>query len=309
MARIRPFCAHTYARTSPDITPLVAPPYDVIDDAERTALLARSPHNVVALELAEGPLDPLVADNRYETAAKRWQAWSQEGVISQDDTPALYLLEQRFEFGASHVRRRALIAEVGLHAFDEGVVLPHERTLPKALGDRFNLIKATGVNFSQVLGLLHDPEHSVVKAFNAVSDTPPTLSATDDAGVESLLWALTDSRRINLITEALADQRIFIADGHHRYTVALAYRDERRSDDDAAGRKPEGPDYDYVMMALVDMDDPELVVLPTHRVAAIEGSFDPAEFYARMAEHFDVRETGPEEPTDVLEVIESPAFL
>ncbi len=309
MARIRPFRAYTYARDSHDITPLVAPPYDVIHEDERASLLSRSEHNVVALELAEGPTDPSSTGNRYETAAHRWREWREDDVVVRDDQSAFYLLEQRFELAGARVKRRALIAEVALHAFEERIVLPHERTLPKALGDRHNLITSTHANFSQIFGLLDDPERVLARTFDQLADSPPSLAATDDAGVESVVWTVTDPARIALIAEGLAAQRIFIADGHHRYTVALAYRDERRAADATAGRAPDDPDYDYVMMALVDMDDPELVVLPTHRVADSAEPFDSATFYADMSRLFEVTEVGPGHPSDALDAIERPAFL
>lgn len=309
MARIRPFRAWTFKRSSADVTDLVAPPYDVISPEQREVLLGRSDRNVVALELPEGPLDPEVTGNRYETGARRWEEWTHDGTLVRDEAPTLYVLEQRYTLGSREIRRRAFIAEVGLHAFDEGVVLPHERTLPKALGDRFKLLEATAANLSQVFGLYPDPERVTDASFERAIAGDPTAFATDDDGVESRLWAVTDPAIIDAVTSALDDKQIFIADGHHRYTVALAYRDQRREADAVIGAEPVDPDYDFVMMALVNMDDPDLVVLPTHRVADAPAEFSAEEFHARLGELFEVSELPPGHPSGALDGIERPAFL
>lgn len=309
MARVRPFVAIRYDRPETDITPLTAPPYDVISAEKRASLLAGDERNVVALELPDGPLDPQAPGNRYQTGAATWRAWLADGTVSADDSPAIYVLEQRFDHAGRAVRRRALIAEVGLEPFEAGVVLPHERTLPKALGDRFELIKATGANFSQVLGLFDDAAGETDGFFDAATEGDPIATATDSDGVESLLWACTDATLVQAVTGLLADKRIFIADGHHRYTTALAYRDLRRQQTAETGAAPVDPAYDFVMMALVNMEDPELVVMPTHRVADAPGDFDAGEFYSALHGNFVVEELPPGHPSAALDDLDVPAFL
>lgn len=283
MALVRPFRAYRFSADATDISELVAPPYDVISPAQREALLARSAHNVVALELPEGPLDPAVPGNRYEAGRETWDAWRESGVLAHDERPAVYVLEQRFEHAGHPVRRRAFIVEVELHPFADGIVLPHERTLPKALGDRFELIKATGANLSQVFGLFDDAQGITDALFAEATSTDPIATATDADGVESLLWRVEDPAFAERVTTVLAEKQIFIADGHHRYTTALAHRDLRREQG-----APVGSPADFVMMALVNMEDPELLVLPTHRVADAPGDFDAEEFTVALAELFDV---------------------
>ncbi len=311
MARVRAFKGYTYARTSADVSHLTAPPYDVISDRERAALLAKSEHNVVALELPEGSLDPAVPGNRYETGRKRWRAWRDSGVLVRERVPAMYLVEQRYELDGREIRRRALVAEVGLHAFEEGVVLPHERTLPKALGDRFNLTRACAANFSQVFGLYSDPAGLTDRHFAAAAEGPRTMIATDADGVVSEVWAITDPEALAAIAAALEHKQIFIADGHHRYTTALAYRDERRAADRASGLDPVDPAYDFVMMALVNMDDPNLVVLPTHRVATAGRAFDANAIRERLAADFDLTEVPSDraEAEKALASTDRPAFV
>lgn len=304
MARVRPFRAYTFARTQSDITELTAPPYDVISPAEREQLLARSPHNVVGLELPEGPLDPMAPGNRYETGAARWDEWRAEGILARDEQPTLYVLEQRYQLGDREIRRKAFIAEVGLEPFDAGIVVPHERTLPKALGDRFNLTRACAANFSQVFGLFPDEERATDALFDAVMAGEPSMVATDDDGVVSTVWTVTEGDLHERLTALLADAPIFIADGHHRYTTALAYRDERQ---EASGG--DAGDAEYVMMALVNMDDPDLVVLPTHRVACAPGRLDPHSFYESLSQYFEIEDLPEGHPSGALDDIDRPAFL
>ncbi|HET6497890.1 MAG TPA: DUF1015 domain-containing protein [Coriobacteriia bacterium] len=312
VARLRPFKAYAYARTSADVSHLVAPPYDVVSDQQRAALLARDARNVVALELPEGSLDPSAPQNRYVTGRLRWRSWRDSGVVVKDRVPALYILEQHFRFGDREHRRRALIGEVELRAFDENVILPHEQTLPKALGDRYNLTRACAANFSQVFGLYSDPAHVADRHIAYAISGRPTMTATGDDGVVSTVWTLADPAAIAEIADSLSDTQVFIADGHHRYTTALAYRDERRR---AAGRQPGSehtpdPPYDFVMMALVNMDDPGLVVLPTHRIASVAPSFDAQALVGALAETFDLRDVPPHAPVDeALATLETPGFV
>ena len=284
MARILPFRAVRYALPNgSDLSDLVAPPYDVVSPAEREILLARDPANVVALELPEGGVDPSVPGNRYETGARRWREWIDTGVLAFDREPALYVVEQRFTVSGREVSRRGFVAAVGLEPFSAGVVLPHERTLPKALDDRLRLTRATAANLSQVFGLFSDPAHATDSLVAAAMAGPPLARAELD-GVHSTLWALPDPAAHAQLAAFLADRPVYIADGHHRYTTALAYRDEQRAD---ARSEPDAA-YDTVMMALVNMDDPGLVVLPTHRVADAASGFDPEGFWTALSERFEL---------------------
>jgi uncharacterized protein (DUF1015 family) len=284
VARILPFRAVRYARPQgSDISALVAPPYDVVSPEERGLLLDRDPDNVIAIELPEGGIDPAVPGNRYETGRLRWREWLETGVVAFDAEPAVYVLEQRFSVDGHEVARRGFVAAVGLEPFSAGVILPHERTLPKALDDRLRLTRATAANLSQVFGIFSDPTRVTDQLISSAMATP-RLSTAELDGVASTLWALTDPLAIEQLAAFLADRPVYIADGHHRYTTALTYRDERR----AAGR--DGPDapYESVMMALVNMDDPGLIVHPTHRVADGPSAFDPDGFWSALSDRFEL---------------------
>ncbi len=290
MASVSPFRAVRYAvPAGSDITPLTAPPYDVIAPALRDDLLARDPHNVVALELPEGPLDPALPGNRYETGGKRWRDWLGSEVLAFDERPAVYAVEQRYTHAGSAIARRGFVAAVGLEPFSAGVVLPHERTLPKAIDDRLNLTRATAANLSQVFGMFPDPEHATDSLIRRAMAMPPLATATDDDGVVSTIWALADPADHAELAAFMTDRQVFIADGHHRYTTALAYRDERAAAEPARRVDPL-PAYETVMMALVNMDDPGLVVYPTHRIVDAPAPLDPAQLRAALSQRFELSE-------------------
>jgi uncharacterized protein (DUF1015 family) len=303
MASITPFRAMVFAHDAgADITPRVAPPYDVIHPALR-AQLAVEPHNVVAIDLPEGSDDPTAPENRYARAGELWQQWIEEGVLVADETPALYVLEQSWVQVGKPAVRRAFIGAVRLHAFDEGVILPHERTLPKAIDDRLNLTRACAANLSPIFGLYSDPEGATDALFEAAHAEPLLFEARDLDGVVSRVRALRNPADIRALQRIIEPLQVFIADGHHRYTTALAYRDEQRalagaaSDADAT--------YEFTMMALVNMDDPGLVVLPTHRLARAERALGPRAFWEALRRQFDLTEGGVAD----LEDDDRPTFL
>jgi uncharacterized protein (DUF1015 family) len=296
MASIAPFRAVLYAaEPSGDITPLVAPPYDVIDGPLR-ARLAVEPHNVVAIDLPEGSADPSAPDSRYTHAGELWRNWIEKSVLVTDETPAVYLLEQSWVHVGRAVTRRAFIGAVRLHDFDECVVLPHERTLPKAIDDRLNLTRACAANLSPVFGMYSDPDGATDELFEAAHGQPILFEARDADGVVSRVHALRDPEDIAALQALLEPLQVFIADGHHRYTTALAYRDERRALAGAAADP--NTDYEFTMMALVNMDDPGLIVLPPHRLARAEGTFDAPAFWAELAGHFQLTVGGPDDLPD-----------
>ncbi|MCK8114476.1 DUF1015 domain-containing protein [Anaerosoma tenue] len=309
MSLVRPFRARMY-RHEPgaDLSDLTAPPYDVVNPEQRAALLARNDHNVVALELPDGPLDPTVPGNRYETGAETWRRWHDEGILVEDASPAIYVVEQSWKHEGTPIRRRGFISAVRLHPFSDGVVLPHERTLPKAISDRLDLTRATAANLSQVFGLFSDPAGETGALFDAATAGEPLCTSTDADGVVSRLWAIRDAAAIDAVSAIVGERQVFIADGHHRYTTALAYRDERRAADAAAGRTPIDPAYDFVMMTLVNMDDPDLLVLPTHRRARAAGAFDVEGFWRALSERFDLTPIE-HSPASALEDADRSAFV
>ena len=179
MAEVRPFKGYRYATDETDISTYCAPPYDVISEEQRDEYAAANPYNNVAIDLATGALDLKTPNNRYVTAASIWKDWREQGIVEQDGQEALYVIDQQFDVQGSTHCRTSFISEVKIHSFSERIILPHERTLPKALGDRWRLMQTTKANLSQVFSLFSEegPEYAHIMA--AVKMNAPTATATD----------------------------------------------------------------------------------------------------------------------------------
>jgi uncharacterized protein (DUF1015 family) len=246
---------------------LLAPPYDVITPAERTELAAQSPYQSVLLELPEGD-DAAVAG---EMLAR----WESSDVLEGD--VGIALIQQRY-VGPDGVRRTrtGVQCEVQLHDFAEGKVQPHEQTFEAPRKIRLELMRGTGANISPVFLLYHDPERSLADMFASVTDDEPDFTATDPDGTQTAVWFVSDVSMCDTFEQRVADFNLLIADGHHRYTAALAYRDEVRAAEPrlsvVGGREFDGPPHtsssgaDGVMAVLCNSADPGIMVFPTHRV-------------------------------------------
>jgi uncharacterized protein (DUF1015 family) len=280
MAEIAPFKGILFDRAragSPE--KLLAPPYDVINDADRAKLAALDPHNVVRLILPEGE-----GDTKYANAAKDLKAWLGEGILKRDDTAALYRYHQTFTAEGRTSTRKGFICRIRLHRFDEGVVLPHERTLSGPKADRLKLKRACRAHLSQVFGLYSDPDRVTDRPFEAIEREAPAIEGTTTDGVKQQLWRLTDAKAQKLVIDALAARQVYIADGHHRYETMLALREELRRE--SGGRANSSIEYGTIFLA--NMDDPGLLVFPTHRVVHGLASFDFAKLTQACGAFFDI---------------------
>src|SRR5262245_25445945 len=252
VADVRPFRQLRYGAAAGSLGQLLAPPYDVISPDERRALLAASPYNAVRLILPELP---------YEEVGALIGHWHDVGVLVKDEALSIVAWTQRFTLDDGIEReRRTLLATVALEPYEARVVRPHERTHAGPKADRLRLVRATRVNLSPMLALYPDQEAAAWTA--AAVAGPPTAEALGTDGTLNRFWRIDDPGACAAVSAAMADRWLLIADGHHRYETALAYRDERR-----AAEGPGGP-YDHVMMGLTALEDPGLVVLPTHRLLA-----------------------------------------
>ena len=217
---------------------------------------------MVRVELGLGPADPDVPGNRYEGAAAALRAWETEGVLRREASPALYLHEQRFSRGGRSSVRRGVIVAGRLHPWDEGQVLPHEGTRQGPKQDRLALMRATNANVSPLWLLYDDAGGAVAGALERAWGEPPALEAACD-GETHTLRVVSDPAVLSAVVMAFGSRPLYIADGHHRYETAQHYRDERRGT--GGGSDPEAG-HEFAMMLLVALDDPGLVVLPTHRL-------------------------------------------
>ncbi|SFQ97175.1 DUF1015 domain-containing protein [Desulfoscipio geothermicus] len=276
-----------------DIKDLVTPPYDVIDAAAQEAYYRRSPYNIIRLEYGKKFPADNDTDNRYTRAADFFRRWQAEGVLRQEDEPALYLYQQQFNVGDQTLVRSGFICCVKLEPYENGVVLPHEETMPKHKADRLALMQACRANFSPIFGLFSDPARKIDDLLlRAFRDLPPAIDFTDEQGNGHRLWVIKDTAVQREVQRLMEAQRILIADGHHRYETALKY----------ARENPDKPAAAYVMMTLVNLYDPGLVILPTHRLV-LNGALDGLELLAALREDFIVEKLPYSEVSRVTEVM------
>jgi uncharacterized protein (DUF1015 family) len=266
---IRPFRALRYnVSTIGDPACVVAPPYDVIDAAERERLLARHPANIVRLDLPreEAGDQP---DDRYRRAARMLAGWRSDGTLHKDPHPSIYVYEQTYVVpGTDATRTQAgFFARLRLEAPGPGSgVMPHERTLAGPREDRYKLLRATGVNTSPVVVLYDDPQGTGITILEEIRAKTPELDIVDDDGVQHRMWAVSAdgdaARGVAPLLAVASGDPVTIADGHHRYETALRYRDERRMSRSCE----EDPPFDYLLTLFLDSTHQPLTVLPTHRI-------------------------------------------
>jgi uncharacterized protein (DUF1015 family) len=257
------------------LQPVVAPPYDVIDAAQRAELVSRSPHNVVEIDLPQG-------DDPYAHAADVFAQWQRDGVLVRDDAPALWALEQDYTGPDGRRRtRHGFFARVKVEDYGPGRIRPHERTHPGPKEDRLRLTRATHANLSPIFSLYDDPAGAAWGALAAHLESEPWASVTDEDGTVHRLWRVTDPAALAAVQEALAPAELLIADGHHRYETARVHHSEG-----GAG---------HVLMCLVALQDPGLTVFPTHRL--LTDIRDREALRSTIERDFEVAPTDELEPT------------
>ncbi len=252
MAEIEPLRAlHYDTAVVGDLTNVTAPPYDVIDAGERAELIARSPFNVVAVDLPSG------GDERYETAREQFESWQLQGILVRDSEPALWAHTQDYTGPDGERRRRSgFFCRVRIEGYGPGGVRPHERTHPGPKEDRLRLTRATRANISPIFSLYSDPERAAWGALEPATGAAPWAEVTDGDGTVHRVWRVTDADVIAAVQTAMRDAELLIADGHHRYETMDAYAQEIGGEGD----------HRYILMCLVALEDPGVTVFPTHRV-------------------------------------------
>lgn len=280
MAVIKAFRGMRYdTERAGKINELCCPPYDIISEKERLEYIGRNEYNVIRLEL------PKEGGDVYKTAGDILDLWRKNGILIHEDKPAIYIYEE--EFNAYNTRKsiKGIIARVKLEEFSKGIILPHEFTLSKAKADRFNLMKATNCNFSQIYALYMDEKHTTLNTIDELSKGEPAAKFTDSDRITHRLWIVTDEDIIAKLAADFEDRKLYIADGHHRYETALNYRNYCREN----GISKEGDAQDYQMIYLVDMEHPGLVVFPTHRLVRDLEGFDRDKVLDGCKEYFDIK--------------------
>ena len=267
MAVVRAFRGLRYnPERIPDMGAVLAPPYDVIDEPGRLALLARHPRNVALLTLGRHPLTGEIPAQRYPEAAADIQSWLAEGVLVAEDEPALYVYEQTFrmpgENWAPRRQRRGLMAALKLEPYEAGVIHPHEHTMRGPKADRLKLMEACQAGLGPVMAMYSDPQRRVDGLLADLEPGAALWEVETEGEVTHRFWKLTSPERVAAIAEAVEGADLVIADGHHRYETSLAYRDERRR---MHGVRSDAP-WEYVPAFLGNVAAGGMTVLPCHRL-------------------------------------------
>jgi uncharacterized protein (DUF1015 family) len=254
MADVEPLRAMHYEPSKTGgLQTVIAPPYDVIDEAQRSELLAQSAYNVVEIDLPK----PVDGGDPYAHAAQVLERWRAEGAVVTDSEPAIWPLEQDYVGPEGRPRtRRGFLARVRVEDYGAGRVRPHERTHPGPREDRLRLTRATRANLSPIFSLYSDPTGAAWSALAPFTEGSPWSRTTESDGTVNRLWRVTDEAAIKQVQRAAGGAELLIADGHHRYETARVYAEEIGG---------EGP-HRYVLMCLVALEDPGLTVFPTHRL-------------------------------------------
>lgn len=284
MATIIPFRGVLYNTGKVTGGDVVAPPYDIISPAQKERLYEKSAYNIVRVDFGKDFPDDSDSNNKYTRARSAFLEWLAEGILVQDSAPAFYGYEIDYPLFGERLTLRGILGLLKLEELGTGV-FPHEETRPKAKADRLNLMYATGSNTSPIFGLYNSPANVSNAAIKGLTE-PPYLSASDADGAEHRLHKITDAAQISSIQADLSDKPIFIADGHHRYEVALAFKREmdQKTGRDAGDTDPKP--WDYVLMFFANIADEGLTILPTHRL--VKGIESPQVVLDKLTPDFEI---------------------
>ena len=268
---------------------VVAPPYDVINDADQKALYELHPCNVVRLILNRDEPGDDSDSARYDRAAGFLRQWKADGILQQEHEDAFYVYHQEFEWEGTTYNRKGFLGRIRLEEFGKGQVYPHEQTMSGPKADRLNLTKACKTNLSPIFGLYPDDAGAAQAPLEEAIRSETPLEVTDDLGVKHRMWVVSNRDAINAVREALREKPIFIADGHHRYETAVNYRNHLKETGELTD---DSHPANFVLMHFVGMSDPGLAILPTHRMVTGVPSMSMDELTAALGEHFDIEPTG-----------------
>ena len=288
MAEIRPFRGVHYNRSlMKDYSAIICPPYDIISPQLQQELYLRSNYNFVRLEFARELPQDTVTDSKYTRAAATLEQWLKQGILEIDEAPAIYLHDQYFTHQGREYQRRSLIARVRVEEWDKMVIRPHESTTAEPKSDRLSLLRALQANTSPIFALFEDQGQQISSLLATQQQNKPLISSGRLDGEGHTLWAITEHEVINQISSRLAEQPLYIADGHHRYESSLAYQHERLARSPSASGSEA---FNFVMMELVDFADPGLIILPPHRLVRGLSKSTLNGLIPKLKEFFEIKE-------------------
>jgi uncharacterized protein (DUF1015 family) len=286
MAEIQPFNTVRYSdQYQPILDQLLTPPYDVISPAEQDAFYQVNPLNIIRLVLGKHCPDDTAENNRYTRAASTMKQWLKDGVLVSSSLPGLTIYQMEFEEpGGGRRTIDGMVAAVKVDDYGKGKVLPHEKTYKGPKQDQLNLTRACRANLTPIHGLFDDGREAITSRYAPAMQGPPQQEIRDANGTVHRTWALEDPEAIAAIMATLKDKSIFIADGHHRYETAMAYKQEMR----AAGHTDPNAAHEYVMMYLTAMTHPGLTILPAHRMVKSLDGLDLNKTFATLEPYFEI---------------------
>lgn len=285
MADIRPFRALRYNLQRVTAAQVVTQPYDKINAAMQERYYAASPYNLVRIILGRRQDGDTSVENVYTRAAAFAQKWRQEGIMQQDAAPSIYAYSQTFKApSGKSFERKGFIALGRVEDYAAKIVYRHEQTLAKPKADRLELLRATRAHYEQLF-LLYEDSGGIDRTLS--TSAMPTIDVADEYGVTHRVWQISDRSVIAAVQAQMRDKKLVIADGHHRYETALNFRNECR---ESSGNGDPDASSEFVMMTFVSMNDPGLLVLPTHRVVHSLASFSADAFKRSAGELFAVEE-------------------
>jgi len=292
---VAPFRAVRYnQKKNSDLSQVVAPPYDVIDEGQRDQLYQKNPNNVVRLILTRDEDGAVLGGDKYEAAKRYLNEWQETEILIRDSKPQIYLYHQSYTLkDGRKFTRKGFIALKKLESFENGKVKPHEYTFSGPKADRLNLIKATSTNLSPIFGIFSDASREIEKLLES-SEKESLIDIKTEDGNRHQLWAVEDATVHEKLNQLMEPKTILIADGHHRYETALNYRDYLKSNPPLTP-SPQGRDEvqnltDYVMMYFCPMEDDGLIILPTHRVVTAPIAVSWEEAKAKLEPLFKIEE-------------------
>ncbi len=288
MADIQPFKMVQYnGKSAGELDRLITPPYDVISEAQQNAFYDAHPSNIIRLVLGKQYPEDTDRNNRYTRAGTTLKQWMTDGTLVRKDAPGMTVYRMDFEEPEGGRRQLdGIVALVKVDEYGKGKVLPHEKTYLGPKADQLNIMRQCRANITPIHALFNDEDDAVMKAYNRVMQGPPEQETTDADGTVHQTWTLKDEETISKIVASLKDKSIFIADGHHRYETALAYRNEVRG----TGRSGDNGEGEYVMMYLTAMTHPGLTILPAHRMVKGLNDVDVPLVLKKLEPYFDSEE-------------------
>ncbi len=291
MADVQPFRGLRYnLERIGDLSLVISPPYDVISPDEQLLYYRKSPYNIIRLELGEERANDIPENNRYTRAARTLESWLQEAVLIRERHPAFYVVEHRFPYQDTIRSRFGLIACVRLEGLNGGRIRPHEMTMMRPIGDRLRLLEACRANLSPIMALFRSEGEGIGMLLPEARVTKPHLSAVDGHGVIHNMWVVTDEKATAGISQFFANKTLYIADGHHRYEAALIYQ---RAQYSVCSSYTGNEAFNFVMMALAESGDPNMIMMPTHRLVRGIKAETLAGFKERLDIYFHVEELLP----------------